>query len=78
MRRKTINIHEVETDLAEPLSLVSSGTEVILTEGCTPRARIVPIASPTTPRVAGLHAGAVQTNEDFGESMPDEFWTKVK
>ncbi len=65
-------------DGAELLSLVSSGTEVILTEESTPRARIVPAVSATTPRVAGLHAGAIQTSEDFDEPMSDEFWTGAK
>ena len=78
MQTKTVDIHEATTDLAEILSLVSSGIEVILTEGSTPRARIVPVVSPTTPRVAGLHAGAIQTSEDFDEPMPEEFWTGAK
>ena len=78
MQRKTIDIHEAKTDLAELLSLVSSGTEVLLTEGSTPHARIVPVVSPTTPRVAGLHVGAIQTREDFDEPMSEEFWTGAK
>ena len=78
MQIKTINIQETKTDLAELLALVSTGTEIILTEGDTPRARLVPVAPRSTPRVAGLHEGAIQTSDDFDEPMPEEFWTGAK
>jgi antitoxin (DNA-binding transcriptional repressor) of toxin-antitoxin stability system len=53
------------------LSLLSEGTQVILTEGDTPLARMVPMGK----RVPGLHEGAVRMSEDFDEPLPDEFWT---
>jgi len=28
-----------------------------------------------TPRVAGLHLGAIWVSADFDEPLPDEFWT---
>jgi antitoxin (DNA-binding transcriptional repressor) of toxin-antitoxin stability system len=75
MQTKTIDVHEAQTHLVELLSLVTAGTEIILTEGSTPLARIVPMAGSTTPRVAGLHLGAIWTSEDFDEPLPEAFWT---
>ena len=75
MQTKTVDVHEAQTHLVELVSLVTAGTEIVLTEGNTPLARIVPVAEATTPRVAGLHAGAIQTSEDFDEPLPEEFWT---
>ncbi len=75
MQTKTVDVHEAQTHLVELLSLVTTGTEIILTEGSTPLARIVPIAGATTPRVAGLHLGTIWTSEDFDEPLPEEFWT---
>jgi antitoxin (DNA-binding transcriptional repressor) of toxin-antitoxin stability system len=77
MLTKTVDVRETQTNLQELLSLVREGTEVILTEGTTPLARLVPIALSTTPRVAGLHAGAIWTSEDFDEPLPEEFWTET-
>jgi antitoxin (DNA-binding transcriptional repressor) of toxin-antitoxin stability system len=75
MQTKTVDVHEAQTRLVELLSLVSAGTEIILTAGNTPLARIVPMAGTPTPRVAGLHPGAIWTSEDFDEPLPEEFWT---
>jgi len=74
MQTKTVNVHEAQTHLVELLSLVAAGTEIILTEGSTLLARIVPMAE-ATPRVADLHPGAIWTSEDFDDPLPDEFWT---
>jgi prevent-host-death family protein len=77
MQTKTVDVHEAQAHLAELLSLVTAGTEIILTEGSTPLARIVPIAGALMPRVAGLHLGAIWTSEDFDEPLPEEFWTGI-
>lgn len=71
MLAKTIDIRNEPTDLDNLLSLIAEGTEVLLTDGDTPVARLLPIGK----RVAGLHAGAIWTSEDFDEPLPDEFWT---
>jgi antitoxin (DNA-binding transcriptional repressor) of toxin-antitoxin stability system len=75
MQTKTVDVHEAQTHLVELLSLVSAGTEIILTAGNTPLARIVPMVGALTPRVAGLHPGAIRTSEDFDEPLPEDFWT---
>jgi prevent-host-death family protein len=77
MQTKTVDIHEAQLHLVELLSLVTTGTEIILTEGSTPLARIVPIADAPMPRVAGLHPGAIWTSEDFDEPLPEAFWTST-
>ncbi len=56
MQTKTVDVHEAQAHLAELLSLVTAWTEIILTGGSTPLARIVPMGGPPTPRVAGLHS----------------------
>jgi antitoxin (DNA-binding transcriptional repressor) of toxin-antitoxin stability system len=71
MLTRTIDVKEKLPDLKGLLSLVADGTEVVLTEGSTPIARLVPIGK----RVAGLHAGSIWTSADFDESLPDEFWS---
>ncbi len=69
----TIDIRELPARLGEALTIVSSGHEVLLTEGATPRARLVPCGGPG-PRVPGLHPGAMQAAPDFDAPLPDEFW----
>ena len=75
MLTKMVDVQEAQTNLQELLSLVSKGTEIVLTEGTIPLARLVPISLPSTPRVAGLHTGAIWTSEDFDEPLPEDFWT---
>jgi prevent-host-death family protein len=71
---KTVDVREAQENLTELLSEVDGGTEVILTQNSTPLARMVPIVSSNTPRVAGLHPGGIWTSDDFDEPLPDEFW----
>lgn len=74
METRTIDLHEHQINFAEMLSLVTSGTEVVFTEGDTPLARLIPVEKEEKPRIAGLHAGAIQTTEDFDEPLPEDFW----
>ncbi len=75
MPTKKVDVGEAKISLKELVSLVVEGTEIVLMEGSTPVARLVPISSPTTPRIAGLHSGAIWTSDDFDEPLPEEFWT---
>jgi antitoxin (DNA-binding transcriptional repressor) of toxin-antitoxin stability system len=68
-----IEIHELPARLDEALALASAGGEVILLDGTTPRARLVPLGS-AAPRAAGLHPGALQPAPDFDAPLPDDFW----
>ena len=75
MPTKTIEVQQTQKHLKELLALVVKGTEIILTQGNTPIARLVPIAtSPALPRVAGLHQDAIRMSDDFDEPLPDVFW----
>lgn len=69
----TIDIRDLSARLDEVLALASAGREVILLDGSTPRARLVPLAA-ARQRVAGLHAGALQPAPDFDAPLPDDFW----
>ncbi len=75
MAAKTVDIQEAQSHLKELLTLVSTGTEIILIEGDTPVARLVAPEPPSMPRLAGLHQGAMYTSEDFDAPLPDTFWT---
>jgi antitoxin (DNA-binding transcriptional repressor) of toxin-antitoxin stability system len=70
----TIDVRELPARLGEALALVASGREVLLTDGATPRARLVPCGG-AGPRVPGLHAGAMQAAPDFDAPLPEGFWT---
>jgi antitoxin (DNA-binding transcriptional repressor) of toxin-antitoxin stability system len=72
---KMIDVHEAQTRLEELLAMLFEGTEIILAQNNKPLARLTPVASPTMPRIAGLHAGAVWMSEDFSEPLPEAFWT---
>ncbi len=74
MDKKTIEILEAPAYLKDLLSVVSTGTEVILTEDNTPVARLLPIDSASTPRTAGLHQGTMWISEDFDAPLPETFW----
>jgi antitoxin (DNA-binding transcriptional repressor) of toxin-antitoxin stability system len=65
---------EVEkTSLKELLALVREGAEVLLTEGDTPVAKIVPVEGKTGKRIPNLHPGG-WISDDFDDPLPDEFW----
>jgi antitoxin (DNA-binding transcriptional repressor) of toxin-antitoxin stability system len=68
-----IDIRDLPARLEEALALADAGGEVVLVDGATPRARLVPFAPPGQ-RVAGLHAGAIQPAPDFDAPLPDDFW----
>lgn len=76
MNTKAIDIRENHIELADLLAMVKEGVEVILTDGTTPVARLMPLSEPPAPRAAGLHAhlGPTWTSADFDGPLPDEFW----
>lgn len=72
---KSVEIHEAQQHLAELVAQVATGEEIILLDGQTPRARLVPITAHPARRVPGLHAGSMTMSPDFDQLLPDEFWT---
>ena len=73
MVTKTFDIHNSHINLEELVLLVRKGAEVMLTDAGIPLARMIPML-PTHTRIPELHAGAIQTSDDFDEPLPDEFW----
>ena len=73
MSSTQVELSELGTRFAEVLALAESGTDVVLTEKQIPRARLIPLGA--SPRIAGLHPGAIETSRDFDEPLPDAFWT---
>jgi prevent-host-death family protein len=72
MVAKTVDIVEAQANLSELVSLVNTGVEVVLTKNSSPVACLVPM---TSPRVPGLHPGAIKTSDDFDQPLPGAFWT---
>ncbi|HJT78248.1 MAG TPA: hypothetical protein VJ739_13675 [Gemmataceae bacterium] len=69
-----VEIKDLPSRFAEVLEAAAAGSEVILTDGDVPRAKLVPVAGATQGRVPGLHPGAITTTDDFDAPLPDEFW----
>ena len=74
MTTKSVEISEAQYHLAELIAQAATGTDIILLDGQTPRARLVPITPPVVQRIPGLHAGSVTTSPDFDQPLPDDFW----
>ncbi len=68
---KTVDVAKPEAPLSELVSLALAGTEIILTEGDQPIARLVPIVSTFKQRIAGLNRGAMVAKEDFDAPLSD-------
>jgi hypothetical protein len=76
MVTKTIDIAKMQAFKDYLLSVLEDDTEIILTEGDTPLAKLTQMAKPavaTGQRIPGLHPGHWMS-EDFDEPLPDEFW----
>lgn len=76
--KKAVEVQEAQSHLKEILSLVGTGIEVLITEGDTPIARLLPVEPEYSSRVAGLHKGAIWTSGDFDAPLPETFWTGEK
>lgn len=71
---KTFDIHTPQINLEELILLVRKGAEVMLTDDGAPLARMIPMNQTARTRIPELHAGAIRTNDDFDEPLPEEFW----
>jgi antitoxin (DNA-binding transcriptional repressor) of toxin-antitoxin stability system len=68
-----VDVRELPVRLAELLALAGAGTEVIVTEGNVPRARLLPLGAART-RIPGLHPGSITVADDFDAPLPEDFW----
>ncbi|SKB13594.1 hypothetical protein PL11201_520115 [Planktothrix sp. PCC 11201] len=69
--QKIVDISVAQMSVQELLHLVNEGTEILLTDGNNPLARLVPISQQNVPRIAGLHRGEIWTSNDFDAPLPD-------
>ncbi len=74
----TIDLTDSSYQLSDLLALVRRGDDVILEEGNTPVARLVPMQPEKSPEkqelVLGTFAGDVWISDDFNDELPMEFW----
>ena len=71
----TVEVQDAQHQLADLIEQVAAGTEIILTEGDQPRARLVSITPSAQQRVPGLHPGSMIASADFDAPLPDDFWS---
>ena len=74
METKTVKLSEAQSQLAALVAQAAAGTEIVLVEGSTPRARLVALAPLGERRVPGLHPGSMEAAADFDAPLPDDFW----
>ena len=73
---KKVDLEATPLTLEELLAELDSDSEVLLTRGDDPVARLTPIAKPVVPkkRILGLHEGQGWISDDFDDELPDSFW----
>ncbi|MFB2878489.1 toxin-antitoxin (TA) system antitoxin [Floridanema aerugineum] len=76
MLTKKLDIQQSSISIIDLLALVQDDTEIVLTDGDVPLAKVTPIVriqENIAPK-AGLNLGAMVMSDDFDEPLPDEFW----
>lgn len=73
MKTKQYDLLHHSSDLNELLAEVTADTEIVITRGGKPIARLLPTVSASV-RKPGLHLGAFIVSDDFDEPLPDNFW----
>lgn len=75
---KKLDIQKDPISIIDLLTLVQNNTEIVLTDGDMPLAKVISIErseEKVTPK-AGLNLGAMVMSDDFDEPLPDEFWLR--
>lgn len=67
---KKIDLETTPLTLDELLAQLDADTEVLLTRGDDPVARVAAVQ----PRILGLHEGEGWMSDDFTDELPDSFW----
>ena len=68
----TVNLYEAKTHLSELVERAAGGEEIIIAKAGAPKARLVPLAAATTPRVPGGWEGQIWIADDFDEPLPPD------
>ncbi len=73
---KHIDLDKTSLTVEELLRELTDETEILLTRGTVPVAKIAPSLPAPTPqkRVLGLHEGEGWISDDFTAELPDSFW----
>ncbi|GAB6041849.1 type II toxin-antitoxin system Phd/YefM family antitoxin [Endothiovibrio diazotrophicus] len=69
---QTVNLYEAKTHLSHLVEQAAQGEEIIIAKAGKPKARLVPINEPGTPREAGPWAGQVWIADDFDAPLPED------
>jgi hypothetical protein len=74
---KTIDLETTNLTLDELLAELDANTELLLTRGSSPVAKIASVEANTPPkeRILGLHEGGGWMSDDFNDELPMSFWT---
>ncbi len=67
-----LDISEAKARMDEVLARVRSGEEIVLSEGGTPFARIVPASTAPGARVFGDFAGKIHIADNFTAPLPED------
>ncbi len=73
MNKKQYDLSQHSSDLNELLAEITADTEIVITRGGAPIARLLPTSS-AHERKPGLHPGAFVISDDFDAPFPDSFW----
>lgn len=78
MLSKKLDIQKNSISIIDLLTLIQERTEIVLTDGDMPLAKVIPIERTEEKVVpkAGLNLGAMVMGDDFDEPLPDEFWVQ--
>ena len=68
----TVSVHEAKTNLSQLVERAAHGEEIIIAKAGRPLARLVPLATRTSPRPLGLFAGRMKMGPDFEDPLPDD------
>lgn len=67
-----VNLYEAKTHLSALVERASHGEEIIIAKAGLPRARLVPLETPTPERRPGRGRGGIEIGEDFDAPLPDD------
>ena len=68
----TVDVHEVQTQLARLLARVEAGEAVVILRDGKPVARLAPLTEKPTKRRFGALRGKIEVDDSFFEPLPEE------
>ncbi|NEQ36841.1 MAG: prevent-host-death protein [Okeania sp. SIO3I5] len=81
MSNKTFDLKQLPMSLTELLYSIQDEQEIVITNDNIPVARLTLLNPVVETRLSlektpqpGLNLGAIVMNDDFDQSLPDEFW----